>query len=169
MKEKIICTVFFLILVSCSNHSSPIILNEDFEKINKENKINFSELIGKYELDSISKERFKIPQETIINIELRSDTIIIANDYIDITTGKLKGEKFSNKLFNIYNFNENYLINDFSIANKPFFNGGGNIEIYKHKKDGTIALYVFIPFIPATTENNMQYRESDYLRYIKTE
>jgi len=40
-------------------------------------------------------------------------------------------------------------------------------QLYFRKKDSAIALYILTPFIPANKENSFQYKEADYLRYIK--
>lgn len=165
MKNLIL--LFFTIFYSCSNSSSPIVLDNRFNKIDPSKEFAFSKLVGKYELDSISKKRFNFPINKSIIIEIHSDTTITANDYINIDTRKLKGKKFRNKLFYINNFKENYPIMDLSVSTKPYFNEGGDIGIYYRKKDSILALYVYLPFVPATKENNMKYLEGDYLRYIK--
>ncbi|WDT67292.1 hypothetical protein [Cloacibacterium sp. TD35] len=165
MKNLII--LLFVIFYSCGGHSSPIVLDDNFIILDRNKEFPFSKLVGKYGLDSISKKRFNLPNSKSIIIEIHPDTTITANDYIDIDTRKLNGKKVKNKLFYINNFKENYPTMDLSVSTRPYFNEGGGISIYYRKKDSILALYVYMPFVPATKENNMKYMEGDYLRYIK--
>ncbi|WP_223558705.1 hypothetical protein [Chryseobacterium lathyri] len=158
-----LCIIFY----SCSNPGSPMPLDQNFIKADRKRELVFSKLVGKYELDYISKKRYNIPVNQSIIIEIHSDTTITANNYIDISTSKLKGMNYKNKLFYINNYKDKYPIINLSVSNKPYFNGGGSIDIYYRRQDNNLALYVSTPFIPATKENNYKYREGDYLRYIK--
>ncbi|WDT67293.1 hypothetical protein [Cloacibacterium sp. TD35] len=162
MKNLII--LLFVIFYSCGGHSSPIVLDDNFIILDRNKEFPFSKLVGKYGLDSISKKRFDIPITKPIIIEVHSDSSFIAENYLDYKTDSLLLKKFKGRLAYTNNFKESFL-NLRTINEK--FNGGGGLDIYYRKKDSVLALYLYMPFIPGTKENNYKYREGDYLRYIK--
>ena len=128
--------------------------------------MSFSKLIGKYELDKDSKTRYNLPDslELYVNLKIdKKDTLLFVNRYVSPIDRTIVDKKISNKI--LY-FEDSKTIHTF---NNNEFLGGGTISIYIRTKDSVLTLYAYTPFIPATEENGMQYKEGDYLRYIKVD
>ncbi|KUJ57069.1 hypothetical protein AR686_05225 [Chryseobacterium aquaticum subsp. greenlandense] len=138
--------------------------NEEFVRANPKNKLPFEKLVGEYILDEDSKSRYKITYNDTIKLTIKKDSTFIAENYLDYKTDSLQLKKLKGRLSYINNFKDSFM---YLQPNDNNFIGGGGFEIFYRKKDSVIALYVYTPFIPATKENNMKYREGDYLRYIK--
>ena len=162
---KNLIALLLLILVSCQDGPKAT-YNEDFVSCYEiQYEVSINDLIGKYELDKDSKIRYNIPDSLDFYIELginnKKDTFISANRYINPKDRTIIDKKFSNKALYI---NESKSLRPF---NNNDFLGGGIISIYINKKDNKLALYAYTPFVPTTEKNGMQYKEGDYLRYIK--
>lgn len=162
MKRVFLFTILFF-LFSCQDGPRAA-FNEEFEKVNPKIYLPFEKLVGEYSLDNDSKKRYKIAYNDSIKLIIKADSSFIAENYLDYKTNTLLLKKIKGKLLYRNDFKDSYL--DLRPRSDKF-NGWGGFEIYYRKKDSVIALYVSTPFIPATKENNMKYREGDYLRYIK--
>lgn len=144
-----------MLFYSCQDGPKAV-FNEKYTQFNPKNELAFSKLVGEYILDNDSKLRYKIEDSFSYSIELKRDTTIIANPFIDPSDNKIFKQK-KGKLF---------YINDFK--NKPYAfyldskdgNWNNNIKIYSRNKDSALALYIYTP--PMKGQNN-----GDYLRYIK--
>jgi len=163
---KNLIALLLLILVSCQD-GSVAAYNEEYTMLDESKDLPFSKLIGKYKLDKDSKMRYNIPDSLDFYIELGikngKDTFLSANRYVNPIDRTI--------VDNFYYNNKVLYLNDFktlSPSNNDFL-GGGGIKIYTRKKDNKLALYAYTPFVPATEKNGMQYKEGDYLRYIKVD
>jgi len=163
MIKKLIPFLSLLLLSNCQDGPRAV-FNEEFVRANPKKELPFEKLIGEYQLDNDSKRRYKINSTDTIKLLVKKDSTFVAENYIDYKTDSLKLKKLKGRLSYVNNFKDSFM---YLQPNDNNFIGGGGFEIYYRKKDSVIALYVYTPFIPATKENNMKFREGDYLRYIK--
>lgn len=162
MKRLSLC-IIILFLLSCQDGSKAV-FNEEFVQLDPKKEFPFENLVGDYNLDKDSKVRYKIKYDDSMKITIKKDSTFIAENYLDYKTDSLLLKKITGKLIYTNNFKDSFL---YLRPKDNLFIGGGGIDIYYRRKDSVIALYVYTPFIPATKENNMKYRDGDYLRYIK--
>ncbi|MPS74768.1 MAG: hypothetical protein E2590_16665 [Chryseobacterium sp.] len=148
-------------LVSC-DYGPKATLNNDFVAYPSNKSINLKKLAGTYELDDISKRKYNIESNQNLLIQINADSSFLANKYIDNITGKAIEQKKNGHIYihNPQNSTDNYFIELNELNAKT-------TQLYFRKKDSAIALYVLTPFIPASKENNFQYKDADYLRYIQ--
>lgn len=161
---KILLPFLILMLLSDCQDGSRAVFNEEFVIANPKKELPFKRLIGEYQLDEDSKRRYKITHNDTVKLTIEKDSTFIAENYLDYKTDSLKHRKLHGKLLYTNKFKESFL---YLRPKDNNFIGGGGFEVYYRKKDSTIALYLYTPFIPGTKENNYKYREGDYLRYIK--
>ncbi|PIF44411.1 hypothetical protein CLU96_1378 [Chryseobacterium sp. 52] len=153
--KRLFLFIIMLSLLSCQDGPKAA-FNEEFEKVNPRVELSFDKLIGSYELDNDSKQRFKINDSIKYHIKITKDTSIVAEPFINLTTNKNIREK-KGKLF---------YINDY--RKKPYSlyldskdgDWNNNINIYYRKKDSLLALYIYTPPLKGQ-------EHGDYLRYIK--
>lgn len=163
---KYLLLIIFLAFANSCIDGPQATFDSKFVQANPKKELPFNKLVGIYELDKDSKKRYKISDTLNFFIEIKKDTSFISKNHIDYKDRKTKYGIFKYKAGYINNFKDNQpslFLNTFSKE----FNGNGTIDIFYRKKDSAIALYVLTPFIPANKENNFQYKEADYLRYIK--
>ena len=90
-----------------------------------------------------------------MSLELKKDTSLIVNNFIDVDDRSLLNRKVKSKL---------YYINDYQAIYLGLFNReiskSGSIEIYYRKRDNVFVLYIYT--LPLKGQDN-----GDYLRYIK--
>jgi len=163
MIKKLIPFLSLLLLSNCQDGPKAA-FTEEFVKANPNKELSFEKLVGKYQLDEDSKKRYKIICNDSILLTVKNDSTFVAENYLDYKTDSLKLTNFKGKLLYINNYKDSFM---YLQPEDNSFNGGGGFEIYYRRKDSVIAFYVYTPFIPATKENNMKYREGDYLRYIR--
>lgn len=143
-----------MLLLNCQEGPKAA-LNEEFENVNPKTKIPYSKLIGTYILDIDSKKRYNIQDSVKMSLELKKDTSLIVNNFIDVDDRSLLNRKVKSKL---------YYINDYQAIYLGLFNReiskSGSIEVYYRKRDNVFVLYIYT--LPLKGQDN-----GDYLRYIK--
>ena len=163
--KKYLFIIILTFLYSCSDGPQAT-FDSRFIKANPKKELPFNELVGTYKLDKDSKKRYKISDTVNFFLEIKKDTSFVLANKINY--------KDRNINYGNFKFKTNY-INDFKEKNPSLglhtyvqdFNGGGTIDIYYRKNDSALVLLIYTPFVEATKENNMKYREGDYLLYIK--
>ncbi len=162
MKNNIIYLLIVAsFLVSCWDF---VPADDYFIQADPTEELPFEKLVGKYELDKDSKKRYNILDSINLTLEIEKDSAYTAFNYINPKNGAL----VYGKIKDTFDYTNDYRDKQPNLYLYSYkLNKGGVIDIYYRKKDRAITLYVLTPFVPATKENNMQYKESDYLRYIK--
>lgn len=161
---KNLIALFLLILVSCQDGPKAT-YNENFVSCYEiQHEVSINDLIGKYELDKDSKIRYNIPDSLDFHIELginkKKDAFLYANQYVSAIDRSIIDKKVNSII--------HYDKSDKLIRTKDKgINNSNYIFIYMSVKDSSLALYAYTPLVPATEKNGMQYKEGDYLRYIK--
>ncbi len=153
MKNIILLPLLLLILLSCQDGPRAA-FNEEFTPIPVKNEIPIEKLIGKYVLDNDSKKRYNISDKEAITLNIQKNKKLIANNYVDAKTWKLKNEKVE---LPYYYYHSNEIGTNIDC---PELNNGGVIGLYYRKKDSAITLYVYTRPLPGQ-------EHGDYLRYIK--
>ncbi|RRT91673.1 hypothetical protein [Empedobacter falsenii] len=153
--------MFLIFITSCQDGPSAR-YNEDFIRFDSNKELPYSKLIGKYELDKDSKIRYNLPDSLEFYIELKKDTSLYANRYVSATDRTIVEKEVNSKTY-YDKSNKSIIAKDDGINNADY------IYIYSVLKTNGLALYVRTRFIPATEKNGMQYKEIDYLRYIKVD
>ncbi|WP_223558703.1 hypothetical protein [Chryseobacterium lathyri] len=129
--------------------------NNEFERANPKVKLPYSNLIGMYVLDDDSKKRFHIQDTVKMDLQIKKDTSLVVNNYLDLNDRSLLNKSLQSKL---------YYINDFESIYLGLFNhkisSSGSLGIYYRKKDRLLALYIYISPLKGQ-------EHGDYLRYIK--
>ncbi|REC40004.1 MULTISPECIES: hypothetical protein [Chryseobacterium] len=161
--KNLFLLIFILSIVSCQDGPRAV-FNEEFVKVNPKTELPFEKLIGEYGLDNDSKRRYGITNNDSVKLIIKKDSSFIAENYLDYKADSLLLKIYNGKLIYTNDFKDSFL---YLRPKDNNFIGGGSFDIYYRKKDSVFVLYVYTPFIPATKENNMKYREGDYLRYIK--
>ncbi|PIF44410.1 hypothetical protein CLU96_1377 [Chryseobacterium sp. 52] len=161
--KRLFLFIIILSLLSCQDGPRAA-FNDEFVKADPKKEFPFEKLVGEYQLDNDSKKRYKITHNDTIKLTIKKDSTFIAENYLDYKTDSLLLTRFKGKLSYTNNFKESFM---YLRPRNDKFNKGGGFEIYYRKKDNILALYVYTPMIPASKENNMKYREGDYLRYVK--
>ncbi len=165
MKKIIILITTFLLLLGCQDGPKAA-FNDGFVRADPTKKLPFEKLVGVYKLDDDSKKRYKINDSISFKIIL-DETSISTNKYISLTNRNIINKTINRKFYYFNNYKEkngSLFISVYNNKGDDFYN---NIDIYYRKKDNVIGIYIYTPFIEASKENNMQFREGDYLRYIK--
>ncbi|MCY0968759.1 hypothetical protein [Chryseobacterium wangxinyae] len=163
MIKTLLPFLILILLLSCQDGPKAA-FNEEFVKVNPKKELPFEKLVGEYQLDEDSKRRYKINYNHTLKLTVKKDSTFVAENFLDYKTDSLQLKRLEGKLSYTNDFKDSFMYLQPTDSN---FIGGGGFEIYCRKKDNVLALYVYTPFIPATKENNMKYREGDYLRYIK--
>jgi len=160
---KNLIALFLLILICCQD-GPPARYNEDFIEFDRKKELPFSKLIDKYKLDKDSKIRYNIPDSLDFYIELginkKKDTFLYANQYVSSIDRSIIDKKV-NSIIHYDKTDKLIRTKDEGINNSDY------VYIYLRTSDNILTLYVRTRFVPATKGNNMQYKEIDYLRYIK--
>ncbi|WP_028122123.1 hypothetical protein [Epilithonimonas tenax] len=165
MRNIILSGLLITTLLSC-DFGPKGALNEDFEEFDRTKDLPFRELIGEYELDKDSKKRYNISDTANLRINIVKDTSFIVRNIVNYKDRTIIYNKTKYKTGYVNNYKDKHPSLFFNLFSKDF-NGGGTINLYYRKRDSAIALYIYTPVVEATKENNMQYIEGDYLRYIK--
>lgn len=152
---KILLPFLFLMLLLNCQDGPKAAFNEEFEIVRPQTKIPYSKLIGTYILDIDSKNRYNIQDSVKMSLQLKKDTSLIVNNFIDVDNRSLLNRKVKSKLYYINDYQSIYL----GLFNKEISRSGA-IEIYYRKKDNVMALYIYT--LPLKGQDN-----GDYLRYIK--
>jgi hypothetical protein len=152
--KKLVVIITLIFLFSCQDGPKAA-FDENFERANPKVKLLYPDLIGTYVLDDDSKKRFEIQDTVNMDLQIKKDTSLFVNNYIDLTNRSLLNKRLESKL---------YYVNDFQSIYLGLFNHkistSGAIDIYYRVNDKRLTLCIYVSPLK-------EQEHGDYLRYIK--